>query len=93
MITRVQLCLPALAPLLVVQAFHDETFEQRLVANAPGSRERPQPVQDVRFKADRDYDRTGKFFGVVASIMAQAVKVQRRLKTRLGGQPFVVEEP
>src|SRR5436190_4581464 len=32
---------------------------------------------DLKFKADRDYDRTGKFFGVVASMMAQAVKVQR----------------
>src|SRR5229473_5992321 len=32
---------------------------------------------DQKFKADRDYDRTAKFFGVVASMMAQAVKVQR----------------
>src|SRR5205814_4906664 len=32
---------------------------------------------DLKFRADRDYDRSGKFFGVVASMMAQAVKVQR----------------
>src|SRR6202011_3335589 len=32
---------------------------------------------DLRFKPDRDYDRTAKFFGVVASMTAQAVKVQR----------------
>jgi len=32
---------------------------------------------DLRFKADRDYDRTQKFLGVVASMISQAVKVQR----------------
>src|SRR6266480_3389044 len=32
---------------------------------------------DLKFKPDRDYDRTAKFFGVVASMMAQAVKVHR----------------
>ena len=32
---------------------------------------------DLRFKADRDYDRTLKFLGVAASMIAQAVKVQR----------------
>ena len=35
---------------------------------------------DLKFKADRDYDRTAKFFGVVASMMAQAVKVQRLIE-------------
>src|SRR5581483_559405 len=30
---------------------------------------------DLKFKADRDYDRTATFFGVVGSMMAQAVKV------------------
>jgi Nif-specific regulatory protein len=32
---------------------------------------------DLRFKQDRDYDRTQKFLGVVASMISQAVKVQR----------------
>jgi Nif-specific regulatory protein len=31
----------------------------------------------VRFLPDRNYDRSAKFFGVVASIIAQALKVQR----------------
>jgi Nif-specific regulatory protein len=32
---------------------------------------------DLRFKKDRDYDRSVKFFRVVASMVAQAIKVQR----------------
>jgi Nif-specific regulatory protein len=32
---------------------------------------------DLRFKADRDYDRSGQFYGIVASSIAQAVKIQR----------------
>ncbi|MDE3156093.1 MAG: sigma 54-interacting transcriptional regulator [Acidobacteriota bacterium] len=32
---------------------------------------------DLHFKADRDYDRYAKFLGVVASMIAQALKVQR----------------
>jgi Nif-specific regulatory protein len=32
---------------------------------------------DLKFKAERDYDRTQKFLGVVASMISQAVKVQR----------------
>ena len=32
---------------------------------------------ELKFKADRDYDRGAKFFGVVASMIAQAVKIQR----------------
>ncbi|HKY23327.1 MAG TPA: sigma 54-interacting transcriptional regulator [Vicinamibacterales bacterium] len=32
---------------------------------------------DFRFKADRDFDRTVKFLGVVASLMAQAIRIQR----------------
>jgi Nif-specific regulatory protein len=32
---------------------------------------------DLRFKSDRDYDRSTQFYGIVASIIAQAVKVQR----------------
>jgi Nif-specific regulatory protein len=35
---------------------------------------------DLKFKADRDYDRTAKFVGIVASMMAQAVKVQRLIE-------------
>jgi Nif-specific regulatory protein len=35
---------------------------------------------DLRFKADRDYDRTGKFLGVVASMLAQAIKIQRLIE-------------
>src|SRR5438067_1985767 len=35
---------------------------------------------DLRFKPDREYDRTGKFFGVVASMMGSAVKVQRLIE-------------
>src|SRR3954462_13838618 len=32
---------------------------------------------DLKFKADRDFDRTQKFLGVVASMISQAVKGQR----------------
>ena len=32
---------------------------------------------DFRFKPDRDFDRTVKFLGVVASMLAQAIKIQR----------------
>jgi Nif-specific regulatory protein len=32
---------------------------------------------DFRFKPDRDFDRTVKFLGVVASLMAQAIRIQR----------------
>jgi Nif-specific regulatory protein len=35
---------------------------------------------DLHFKADRDYDRYAKFLGVVASMIAQAVKVQRLIE-------------
>ena len=32
---------------------------------------------DMRFKAERDFDRTVKFLGVVASLVAQSVRIQR----------------
>jgi Nif-specific regulatory protein len=32
---------------------------------------------DFRFQSDRDFDRTVKFLGVVASLVAQAVRIQR----------------
>jgi Nif-specific regulatory protein len=35
---------------------------------------------DLRFKADRDYERTTKFLGVVASMIAQALKIQRLIE-------------
>jgi Nif-specific regulatory protein len=35
---------------------------------------------DLRYKADRDYNRTSKFIGVVASMIAQAVRVQRLIQ-------------
>jgi Nif-specific regulatory protein len=35
---------------------------------------------DLLFKADRDYNRTVKFLGVVASMIAQAVKVHRLIE-------------
>jgi Nif-specific regulatory protein len=35
---------------------------------------------ELRFKPDRNYERTGKFFGVVASMIAHAIKVQRLLE-------------
>ncbi len=35
---------------------------------------------ELRFKAERDYERTGKFFGVVASMIAHAIKVQKLLE-------------
>jgi Nif-specific regulatory protein len=35
---------------------------------------------DLLFKADRDYDRSSKFLGVVASMIAQAVKVHRLIE-------------
>jgi Nif-specific regulatory protein len=36
---------------------------------------------DLRFKADRDYQRTVKFVGVVASMIAQAVRVHRLIQS------------
>src|SRR5438046_10741469 len=35
---------------------------------------------DLHFKADRDYNRTVKFLGVVGSMIAQAVKVHRLIQ-------------
>ncbi len=35
---------------------------------------------DLRFKPERNYERTGKFFGVVASMIAHAIKVQRLIE-------------
>src|SRR5215831_2373725 len=35
---------------------------------------------DLQFKADRDYNRSAKFLGVVGSMIAQAVKVQRLIE-------------
>ena len=35
---------------------------------------------ELRFKAERNFERTGKFFGVVASMMAHAIKVQKLLE-------------
>ena len=35
---------------------------------------------ELRFKGERDYERTGKFFGVIASMIAHAIKVQRLLE-------------
>ena len=35
---------------------------------------------DLKFKPDRDFDRTGKFLGVVASMLAQAIKIQRLIE-------------
>jgi Nif-specific regulatory protein len=32
---------------------------------------------DLRFKPDRDYDRSQKFYSIVASLIAQAVKIKR----------------
>ena len=40
---------------------------------------------ELRFKAERDYERTGKFFGVIASMIAQAIKVQRLLEAEREG--------
>jgi Nif-specific regulatory protein len=35
---------------------------------------------ELRFKPERHYERTGKFFGVVASMIAHAIKVQRLIE-------------
>jgi len=35
---------------------------------------------DLKFKPDRDYDRTVKLFGVAASMIAQAFKIQRLIE-------------
>jgi len=35
---------------------------------------------ELRFKPERNYERTGKFFGVVASMIAHAIKVQRLIE-------------
>ena len=35
---------------------------------------------ELRFKAERNFERTGKFFGVVASMIAHAIKVQKLLE-------------
>ena len=34
---------------------------------------------ELPFKSDRNYDRTAKFFGVIASMLAQAIKMQQLL--------------
>src|SRR5258708_14644108 len=42
---------------------------------------------ELRFKPERNYERTGKFFGVVAPMIAHAIKVQRLVEAereRLG---------
>ena len=36
---------------------------------------------DLKFKADREYDRTVKFLNIVASMIAQAIKVQRLIES------------
>jgi Nif-specific regulatory protein len=36
---------------------------------------------DFRFKAERDFDRTTKFLGVIASLLAQAIRIQRAIDT------------
>ena len=35
---------------------------------------------DLKFKAERNFDRSTKFLGVVASMIAQAVKIQRLIE-------------
>ena len=35
---------------------------------------------DLKFKADRNYDRSVQFYGIVASTIAQAVKIQRLIE-------------
>ena len=35
---------------------------------------------ELRYKPERNYERTGKFFGVVAAMIAQAIKVQRLMQ-------------
>ena len=40
---------------------------------------------ELRFKAERNYERTGKFFGVIAAMIAQAIKVQRLLEAEREG--------
>src|SRR4051812_19208846 len=35
---------------------------------------------ELRFKSERDYERTAKFFGVVASMIAHAIKVQKLIE-------------
>ncbi|MGE3510888.1 MAG: sigma 54-interacting transcriptional regulator [Vicinamibacterales bacterium] len=35
---------------------------------------------DLKYRADRDYDRTVKFLGIVASNVAQAIKIQRLIE-------------
>jgi Nif-specific regulatory protein len=35
---------------------------------------------DYKFKPDRDYDRTVKFLGIVTSMLAQAIKIQRLIE-------------
>jgi Nif-specific regulatory protein len=39
---------------------------------------------DLKFNPDRDYDRSLKFLGVVASIIAQALKIQRLVEEERG---------
>src|SRR5262249_18847350 len=39
---------------------------------------------DLIFKPDRDYDRMLKFLGIVASMIAQAVKIQRLIEEERG---------
>ena len=49
---------------------------------------------DIKYRADRDYDRTVKFLGIVASNVAQAIKIQRlKLKASLKRSVDLVERP
>ena len=61
-------------------------------AVAPGAQlrlraDQPEPPRrsarsaiDLQFKAERDFERSAKFLGVVASMIAQAVKIQRLIE-------------
>ncbi len=83
-------------PVVVPQAFHEPMFLGRAMQKVKLSKQETSffcaPITInrkavgafgvvLRFKKDRDYDRSVKFFCVVASMMAQALKVQRLVQT------------
>ena len=77
-------------PIAIPRTSREPAFAQRRRTDAPGHdlsfvcvpvllNRRPVAALEIvlRFKADRDYERTVKVLGIVASQIAQAIKIQR----------------
>jgi len=78
-------------PVVIPRMSREPTFGDRRAGADEGSfvcvplvlNRRPAGVLciELRFKPERHYERTGKFFGVVASMISHAIKVQQLLET------------